>query len=186
MAVGVVLDKRLPRVVLSSFLATAAEDDRLSQEPYRIAYELAADAKSLTEAAAAVAEGRRRQDAFAAKNLSEILRQIADAGFEPPLAALLINRAGWVSDLVTYALEFPDHVPVAEGLGVREALRAACKAAKLKVSEMDEASLPELAATLFGSDELDARLKAFGQTAGRPWRKEQKLASMAAWVALSL
>lgn len=31
--------------------------------------------------------------------------------------------------------------------------------------------------------DLDASLKTLGADAGRPWRKEQKLACLAAWVA---
>jgi len=33
--------------------------------------------------------------------------------------------------------------------------------------------------------EIDAALKDLGATAGRPWRKEQKLACLAAWIAVA-
>jgi len=38
--VGVVVDEGDPRVVLSTFLPTAAKGDRLALEPYRVAYEM--------------------------------------------------------------------------------------------------------------------------------------------------
>src|SRR6185436_18351068 len=38
--VGVALDKRDPRIVLSSFVATATADDRLAFEPYHVAAEM--------------------------------------------------------------------------------------------------------------------------------------------------
>jgi len=38
--VGVAVDRPPPRVVLSAFLATAAEGDRLAFEPYQVAYEM--------------------------------------------------------------------------------------------------------------------------------------------------
>ena len=38
--VGVAVDRQSPAVVLSTFLATAAEGDRLAFEPYQVAYEM--------------------------------------------------------------------------------------------------------------------------------------------------
>jgi hypothetical protein len=60
--VGVVVDEGDPRVVLSTFLPTAADGDRLALEPYRVAYEMkrGPDGGASTEAAAAVAEGHKR------------------------------------------------------------------------------------------------------------------------------
>jgi hypothetical protein len=104
----------------------------------------------------------------------------------PVVAALLVNRAGWVSDLLEYSLAWPEHVPVAEGLAVRDALRFAIKECRVEVVEVDEKSLPDLAADALGLSwaEIDARLKALGATVGRPWRKEQKLACLSAWVTI--
>src|SRR5215469_14793394 len=58
--VGVSAGDREPRVVLSTLLATAAEGDRLSLEPYYVASQMmrGADGGASAEAAAAVAEGR--------------------------------------------------------------------------------------------------------------------------------
>ena len=60
MVVGVAVEDDEPRVLLSTFLATGAEGDRLSLEPYRVAHELARGPQggASAEAAAAVAEGR--------------------------------------------------------------------------------------------------------------------------------
>ena len=69
---------------------------------------------------------------------------------------------------------------------VRDALRFALEQGGVPVTEMDEKSLPEVASQLFGVSvaTLDARLRDLGANAGKPWRKEQKLACLAAWVAL--
>jgi hypothetical protein len=187
--VGVALDGAEPRIVLSSFLVTAAEGDRLSFEPYHVAAEMkrGPDGGASAEAAAAVVEGRKRQDGLAAKGLGAATHRLRDDGYEPVVAALLVNRAGWMTDLLAYSLAFPDHPPVAEGLAVREALRFACRHCGVDVAEMDEKSLPELASEVLcvSPAALDARLKTLGATAGRPWRKEQKLACLAAWVAIT-
>jgi hypothetical protein len=52
---------------------------------------------------------------------------------------------------------------------------------------MDEKSLHEVAENVlrFSSGSLDAHLKSLGATAGKPWRKEQKLACLSAWLALA-
>jgi hypothetical protein len=178
-----------PQVVLSTFLATAAEGDRLALEPYRVAAEMAQDPRGAVpaEAAAAVAEGRRRQGGLAANGLDDIVRKLHDVGCEPVVAALLVNRAVWIVDLLEYALSWPEHVPVAEGLAVRDALRFAIGRVGIDVAELDEKSLPDLASEELGMSPADfnARLKALGVAVGRPWRKEQKLACLGAWVAVA-
>lgn len=158
-----------PELLLSSFLATAAEGDRLSLEPYGIASQL-----PRIEAEAAVAEGRKRQDGLAASGLKPIVEQ-----HKPTVAALLVNRAGWVTDLLDYSREWPEHVPVAELLAVRDALRFGIRQCGLELVVQDEKSL----ALRLSSEEFDATLKELGAVAGKPWRKEQKLACLAAWMA---
>jgi len=186
--VGVALENDEPSVLISTFLATSAEGDRLSLEPYRVAAEMARgpQAGASAEAAAAVAEGRERQHRLAAKGLQNIGLQLEKACCKPVAAALLVNRAGWITDLLEYSLSWPEHVPVAEVLAVRDALRFALKACRFEVVEVDEKSLPDLAENALDllPAEIDARLKSLGATAGRPWRKEQKLACLSAWVTI--
>ena len=185
--VGVAADRPPPRVVLSTFLATAAEGDRLAFEPYQVAYEMPRDERGgpTPEAAATVAEGRRRQAALAASGLATVLDRLKREGFRPAVAALLINRAGWMTDLLEHSLSAPEHPPVAEGLAVRVALRTAFAGLGLDLVEMDEKSLGESAALKLqlSSSQIDSQLDALGATVRRPWRKEQKAACLAAWVA---
>jgi hypothetical protein len=185
--VGIALDG--PRVVLSKFLATAADGDRLSLEPYHVAAEMARDAKGKVpaKAVAAVAEGRKRQDKLAVKNLNDIVRHLNDAGCKPVVAALLVNRAGWITDLLEYSLFAPEHPPVAEGLAVRDALRSAFVRGGMDVVELDEKSLPDVAwkELQLSPAAMESRLKELGAAAGRPWRREQKLACLSAWIAIA-
>jgi hypothetical protein len=183
--VGVAIEAGEPRLFLSTFLATAAEGDRLAFEPYHVAAETGRGASA--DAASVVAEGRRRQDRMAAESLRAIIGLLGDADCKPVVAALLVNRAGWITDLLEYSTSWQEHLPVAEGLAVRDALRFACRDCQLEISELDEKSLPERAAETLDmpSPAIDARLKTLGAAAGRPWRKEQKLACLAAWTALS-
>lgn len=183
--VAVDIERNAPHAALSSFIPTAIESDRLALEPYHVAAELAYDPteKNLAEAAAAVREGRKRQDELAAAGLRIVVRQLNEVGFASSAAALLVNRAGWVTDLLRYSLATPEHPAVAEGLAVREAFRHALRENNLRFVEVDEKTLradgaSQLRVTTL---DLDARLKALGGTVGRPWRKEQKLACLAAW-----
>ena len=185
LVVAVALEGDGPRLALSTVLTTAAEGDRLAFEPYHVAFAMAEGAREIpAEAAAAVAEGRRRQEALAAEGLRDIVRRLEGEGRRPAVAALLVNRAGWMTDLLQYSLFDPSHPPVAEGLAVRDALRSAVSGCGLDLIEMDEKSLSEAATIKLGLSpgELEARLKALGATA-KPWRKEHKLACLAAWLA---
>ena len=188
--VGVAVERGEPRVVLSTFLATSAQGDRFSLGPYHVAAELKRDSqgRASVEAVAAVAEGRRRQDQLAAKGLHAIVRSLERARYKPVVAALLVNRAGWITDVLEYSISWPEHMPVAEGLAVRDALRFAFKECRVEVAELDEKSLPDLAASMFATSSMaiDARLKALGATVDRPWRKEQKLACLSAWFAITV
>jgi hypothetical protein len=151
-------DRGEPKMLLSTFLA-------IDPEPYRTAAALPRD-----EAAAVVAEGRQQQDRLAAAGLQAILEQFG----KPAVAGLLVNRAGWITDLIGYSREWAEHIPVAENLGLRDALRFGCRENGIELAELDEKSLPD----------IDARLNGLG--AGiKPWRKEQKLACVAAWMALN-
>jgi hypothetical protein len=120
--------------------------------------------------------------------LRNILGQLDEAGQKPTVAALLVNRAGWITDLLEHSLVWPDdHLPVVEALAVRDALRFAFRKCGIAAAELDEKSLPDVAAKTLGMPkaEIDVQLKNLGSTVARPWRKEQKLACLAAWVTVT-
>jgi hypothetical protein len=183
--VAVALEAGEPRVLLSTSIATHAAADRLSLEPYRVAAEIArGGGEAASQAAAAVAKGRERQDRLAGEALHAVIGRLESACASPPAAALLVNRAGWITDLLSYSLAWEEHAPVAELLAVREALRAGLRQCAIATVELDEKSLFDVAAERLdlSPEALAARLKALGSEAGKPWRKEQKLACLAAWV----
>jgi len=183
--IGIATTKGEPRLVLSMFLATAAAGDRLAFEPYHVAAEIIQTGQGdFAVAQAAVDEGRARQDRMAAQSLDALI-----GGLEtrPVIAALLVNRAGWITDLLEHSLFAPEHPPVAEGLAVRDALRFAFDHCGVPSIELDEKTLRDTACKelTLAPPEIEARLKEFGATAGRPWRKEQQAAALAAWLAIA-
>ncbi len=176
-AVAVAIEAGAPVIRYAGFVATAVDGDRLALEPYGVAYERAQAGGDPAEAAA---EGRKRQDVAARRHLEQLIAHLN----APVVAGLLINRAGWISDLVAYSLEWAEHVPVAEGLAVREALRFGLRQCGIAAVEYDEKTLIERAEAALGlsADAIEARLKALGSGL-KPWRKEQKLAALAGWLA---
>jgi hypothetical protein len=119
--------------------------------------------------------------------MSELVRKFEGDGYKSFIAALLVNRAGWMTDLLQHSLSAPEHPPVVEGLAVREALRSAFAHNGIRVVEMDEKSLEDAATKKLrrSTADIDLCLKTLGATAGRPWRREQKLACLAAWLAIA-
>jgi len=77
-------------------------------------------------------------------------------------------------------------IHAAEGELYREAIRAACQAAKLRVVGIPEKQIRERgAAMLRGPEKLQARLLALGRELGPRWREDEKHAALAAWAALA-
>jgi len=187
--VGLRLEGDVPRLVMSSFLPTAIADDRLAFEPYHVAAEdyRSCGESSLDRVAGLVAEGRRRQLECAVRGLRDVLETLQGRHLDPVLAGLLVNRAGWVTDLLTYSLQWADHPPVAEGLAVRETLRSAFDIVGLGYEAVDETSLPDLGLRdlSLSFDDIAAHIRRLGREAGAPWRKEQKAACLVAWRCLA-
>lgn len=187
-AVGLMIAAGEPCIVFSTFLETGAEGDRLSLEPYGVAAELmrGSGGDALQRATDAVATGRQRQEQLAIHGLRNLTGRLEAAGAASVIGALLVNRAGWVTDLLSYSAAWAEHVPVAEALAVRDAIRRGLGACGLGLVELDEKSLPATVSETLDlpSADMAARLAALGASVGRPWRKEQKLAALAAWTAL--
>ncbi|MCU1272838.1 MAG: hypothetical protein JWO48_269 [Bryobacterales bacterium] len=78
-------------------------------------------------------------------------------------------------------------IHTAEGELFREALSHASEQCGLPVSSVKEREVFARASTALGiaDDELKRRLAELGRQLGPPWREDQKLATLVAWLALS-
>jgi len=74
----------------------------------------------------------------------------------------------------------------AEGELFRDALRAACRDCGLPIVTVKERELFPLAAAdlRLPAERIEHHLAAMGKGIGPPWRQDQKLAAVAAWLAL--
>jgi hypothetical protein len=77
-------------------------------------------------------------------------------------------------------------IHAAEGELFRGALLEGCSAGHIRAGTVPERELWTHSENVLGLDPaaLQDRLKAMGQVAGRPWGMDQKLAAVAAWMAL--
>lgn len=175
-----------PRCVGSFLLPRARDEDLGAARPFAAFFAAAQGGEGrMAEAVLALTEARKRQDEAVRGALSAALARCAESGVGPERLVLLVNRAGWIGDLISYSLAYPEHAAVADGLCLRQAFRAAAAALALPVREMDEKTLPVAAAAVLGlgAAEIQSHLKKMGEGL-KPWRKEQKLACLAAWTSL--
>jgi len=77
-------------------------------------------------------------------------------------------------------------IHAAEGEFYRDAIVDACTRSKIPTERMRERDIDAAADRLPGSDALRRqRLAAFGKQVGTPWRQDEKLSALAAWLALA-
>jgi len=176
-----------PACLFSGEIHTAAPGDRLAFEPFHVAREhvLAAGDDSVETARRLVADGLRRQAETARRQLAERLSDIRVDAPGAVRGGLLVNRAGWITDLLAHSLIHPSHPPVVEALAVRDSLRRAMEDLGAPWSEWDEKTVLEAGSERTGLDRtaLEARLKALRPVKGAPWPSERRLAALAAWLA---
>jgi hypothetical protein len=77
-------------------------------------------------------------------------------------------------------------IHAAEGEFYRDAVVAACARSNIPTERMRERDIDAATERLPGSDVLRRqRLDAFGKQVGAPWRQDEKLSALAAWLALA-
>ena len=79
------------------------------------------------------------------------------------------------------------HIHAGEGRFYRDVVAAGCETAGLEVRRVFERDLPREVSEKLGVDEtgLAERLKQMGAALGPPWSEDQRLATLAAWLALA-
>ena len=170
-AAPVVVDRR--RLVLC--------DDSFPRQPYHAAETLAAaKARELVRRSLETAHRLGRE---------ALARAVADrraAGHEVEGAGLLLGSGRPLPGELASILGSHPLIHTAEGEMYRAVLRAACEHAGVAVVALREREIEEAAARQLrlAPDALRARLAALGQPLGSPWTKDEKLATLAAWLVL--
>jgi hypothetical protein len=146
----------------------AREHVELAGDPERFVYHRAAE-MAPDQAAHTVA---RLRDA-AVKVATSVLSRLARQG--DVRACAVVAKDGEVPDLATVVASHP-RIHTCEGLFYRDVLLDAARQAGLRAHPVHPRTL----------DPNDPRLAAAGRALGKPWNRDWKIASLAAWKVLSV
>ena len=148
----------------------------LPRQPYHAATEMRLD-----EAAAFIQECRVAATANAARALGSAVADLKDKGLEIAGAVVLAASGRPIPDLAATLASHP-MVHTAEGQLYRDALKNACELRGLPVTLVKEKELP--ARLGLPMPDVERRLREMGEAIGPPWRQDEKLSAMAAWLLL--
>ena len=181
-----VCDERSLRVLRSDRLATAPQGDRQALEPYHVAggFDGLRRVPQPDDAKGSLRSGLRKQQRFTARAIAKLAAELAAEGYRLAFAGLLVSRG---RDAASFEKSIGSHtqIHIQEGLAVRASLRDALKDAGARIRDIDQKSLVAIASEELALSEaaLMARLGDAPPENGGAWRKEEKLAALAAWLA---
>jgi len=177
----VVLGKQGNEFVVVDRCRVELVDDAWAKQPYHAAEGLRPEA-----ARDLVQRGIDAARTIAARELRAVLKRESLRTHEVQACAVLVGSPmpDWSVEQIL-AVHFRMHK--AEGVLFREALVQAAKDAKLKVFEVPEKEVMNLAERQpeTPANKLTNWLASIGKTAGPPWGKDQKEAALAAMIALN-
>ena len=146
----------------------------------------AAEGLPLKQAEAIVRRSVERARRLAYAALRAVITDLETQGYTV-IASGLLRSAARPLPALEEILESHALIHTAEGELFREALSHASEACGLPVTSVKERELFTRASTIvgIGDDDLKRRLTELGRQLGPPWREDQKLATLVAWLALS-
>lgn len=182
-AAAVTLGGEATAPVLLDRRRLALTDDATPQpvQPYH-----ASEGLPLSKAERIVGHAIEQARRFGERDLRALAGDLLSLGHEIESCAVISGSGrtlpGLESVLASHAL-----IHAAEGEMFRDALRHAGKRAGISVLGVKEKELSPVAVEILGISEtkLKLRLGTLGRAAGPPWAEDQKLAALAAWIALA-
>ena len=180
-AVAVAGSPAEPRVLERRRIETADAAIPGSKQPYH-----AAEGLSLGKAEALIGRCRESSLRLARDGVSAAVAALAGQGHKVVAGGILLASGrplpGLAAVLASHAL-----IHTAEGELFREVLVRAGEHCGLPVTRVKEREIWEKGAAVFGlaAAELQRQIDGLGRALGPPWRQDEKLASLAAWIALA-
>jgi hypothetical protein len=157
-------------------------DDPQAKQPYHAAEELPlAQARTLLDRFARVAQER------AATGLGAALADLRRDGYDV-VGAIVLTASGKPLPALESILASHALIHTADGEHFRDALALAGKQHRVPVARIRERDLVAQAAKTLGrsAPALQAAVTAWGKPLGPPWRQDQKLSALGAWLGLAL
>jgi hypothetical protein len=170
-----------PEVILRRRLVIADPDLSGSKQPYH-----AAEPMAFPDADAFINRCTDSTRAMAKKVVREVVAEVTSKGFAMAGACVLLGSGRPVGDLAKILSSHP-LIHTAEGEFYRNALKQACESCGLAFSGVKERELKGHAAAALGipAAEIENRVSRLGKTLGPPWRQDEKLSAIAAWIVLA-
>jgi hypothetical protein len=172
---------KVPVVLDRSRIEIADPDMPESVQPYHAAADLpkAAAAKFIRDCAAVT-------NAMAKRAVRKIVKELAANGNAVVACGNLLG-SGHPPATLAQALASHPMLHTAEGEFFRAALDGAIRSAGLEPVGIREKHALELGSEVLGMSaaQLQRTLNDMGKTIGPPWRQDEKLATLAAWLALA-
>ena len=185
--VTIVPDGALFRVLRTDHIETANPEDIEAQGPYHRAAGFLGPKRIPVPAnpPAVVERGLAHQRRHTLASLRTLAAELALSGYELAAGGILTGR-GSLADSLEAVLASHAQIHLAEGLAVRAAVDYALEHLGIPTTRIDKQSLLAHAADAlgFGEAELVARLRAARPESGGRWRQEERLAALAATLAL--
>ena len=188
-AVTVVASDQFIKVVRTERIDTGDAGDREAIEPYHVA----AGFRGLDrvppppDPQSVIRRGLKKQQRHTLRNFRKLLGDMSDLGFEIADAAILAGR-GKLAASLDKVLASHAQIHIAEGNAVRQAVDTSFKQLDVRVAWLDQKSLFEktYAVLALEEDELTTRLRSIKPEILSPWRKEERLGAIAAWLSMSV
>lgn len=172
---------RSPSVLERRRIELAPAEVEGSKQPFHAAEELPlAQARTLVKRCT---DAARR---LAREAVSGVVKELKEKGYEPVGSGLLLASGRPLPELpailASHAL-----IHTAEGALFREALVHASEGCRLGVLKVRERELGDVSAAALHlePDQVQQQLAAWGRALGPPWRQDEKMATLVAWLVLS-
>jgi hypothetical protein len=151
------------------------------RQPYHTAEKLPID-----EARGVIARARDKAMLLAQEAIALARKSAADQGFDLTSCGLLLASGRPLPSLEQILASHP-MIHTADGELFREALVAAAKSRGLEMFTIKENEVVEIASRELGMkpDAVLRRVGRLGAELGPPWAQDEKLAALAAWLALA-
>ena len=172
---------KAPQVVLRKTVVIADPSIPGSKQPYHAAQKL-----DLKKAETLVRRCAASTNALARRAVRGIVAELRGKGLQPGGACILLSSGREVGPLAAILASHP-RIHTAEGVFFREAVRRACRRCRVKVTGIKEREIVAHAAAALRLQARTLRRRAgqMGRTLGPPWRQDEKLAALAAWLVLA-
>ena len=169
-----------PIVIERRRVQTADPRIKGSLQPYHAAKEM-----KLADAEAFLDRCHAATQRMAETAVREAVAELAGKGHTVAGACVLLGSGRPATGLAATLRSHP-MIHTAEGDFFRAALKAACESCGLPVLGVREKELVQEAAAALGisAEHLQLRVAALGKSIGPPWRQDEKLCAIAAWLAL--